>query len=782
MVKIPASTQTDLYTHAVNHDSLAIHHASIRSVTVIAAALIFAGLVGCNTAEPNPTPSPTPNPAPSSSGPISGSLNLGLSLTDSNGVRLQDVIPGRLIVKFKPGLFAQGLSTLQVNGQSLERLRSTSSGAIIYRSGNSSGTLSARSTLNLVARLKARADVLYAEPDRKIRAFDVTPPVTPPVTPTDSRFPEQWNLQAPTVQNPSGMNLPAAWGITTGNPSTVIAIVDTGILGKPNDPSKTHPEFTGRVLPGFDFVSDLSLSNDGDARDTDPFDPGDSRDGTGSYHGSVVAGIAAAGITTTSSSPNASVGMAGVNPNTSILPVRALGVNGEGSLSDVLDAITWAAGSSVPGIPANSHPADVINLSLGDRGACSSATQDAINTALSRPQHPVIVVAAGNDNADSSTAFPTNCAGVIGVGALNAKGERALYSNYGSGVSVMAPGGDFNTGGQLDPSSAILGASWNPSTKTFAYQLDAGTSMAAPHVAGLIALIKGVQAKPADLTTARTLEILRAASTPLTASACRRSSGTACGAGLIDAARALGFANGTTPLPNTDPFTWTLTPSSLTVQPGASASLQVNFNRSSAFTGPIAVSLTSSNPNVTAQATPASVSGDSSTINVQASQAAQDSNGDLTVRASSNGFTLETVVRVTVPPERTLTNAFVIALKLNTDGTPGTGSSTLVKVVPSGSSGLAATIGSYSFVKLEAGRYVIVGVKDVNANKTVNAGDYLSSYTTDGLSTKVIQPPLENADFDLELLSSDAPSLNSFSSLTEAQRVAVNMILQKRSN
>ena len=158
------------------------------------------------------------------------------------------------------------------------------------------------------------------------------------------------------------------------------------------------------------------------------------------------------------------------------------------------------------------------------------------------------------------------------------------------------------------------------------------------------------------------------------------------------------------------------------------------------------------------------------------------SNGDLTVRASTNGLTLETVVRVIVPPERTLSNAFVIALKLNTDSTPDTGSSTLVKVVPSGSSGLAATIGSYSFVKLEAGRYVIVGVKDVNANKALNAGDYLSSYTTDGLSTKVIQPPFENADFDLELLSSDAPSLSTFSSLTEAQRKAVNVILQKRSN
>lgn len=241
----------------------------------------------------------------------------------------------------------------------------------------------------------------------------------------------------------------------------------------------------------------------------------------------------------------------------------------------------------------------------------------------------------------------------------------------------------------------------------------------------------------------------------------------------MDAAQALNLAKGSVPLPTPNPFTWTVTPQSLNLQPASSETINVQFNRSSAFTAPINLSVTSSNPNVIANVEPTAITGNSSTINVTASPSAQDSNADLTIQATTGTFKLETVVRVNVLPERTLSNALVIALKLKPDGLPNTTSSRTVKVTPSGSSGLAATIGSFTLPDLEPGRYVIVGVKDVNANRALDSGDYLSSYTTDGISTAVIGPPLEFTDFDLEVFSSAAPSLSSAWNLTAAQRDAV---------
>ena len=295
-------------------------------------------------------------------GNISGSISLGVTLTSQrlhSSAALKRIIPGRVILKRKTGWQTLGISSLtklRTPGVNLNLERNLGNGAGVYRAAG----LNAQATVNLAEKLNAQAGVEYAEPDRIVHTNDITP--------ADARFAEQWNLQAASSTNPSGLDMPAAWQVSTGKPGVVIAVIDTGILGKASDPSKTHPEFAGRLLPGYDFVSDLFLSNDGDARDADPFDPGDSKDGSGEYHGSHVAGIAAAGITTTGSS----VGMVGVAPNVGILPVRALGVNGEGSLSDVLEAMLWAAGSNVTGAGVNAHPADVLNLSLGDTGACSS--------------------------------------------------------------------------------------------------------------------------------------------------------------------------------------------------------------------------------------------------------------------------------------------------------------------------------------------------------------------------------------------------------------------------
>jgi serine protease len=759
------------------------HPQHAQTITRGVMCLLICTLVAC----PDTTTAPPPV---DQGGSISGSISLGVSLTSQrlrSSAALNGVIPGRVIIKRKTNLQPLGsssLNTSNLNASSLTKLRTPGvnlnlerelgNGAGVYRATGLNAGLSSQATIDLAAKLSAQAGVEYAEPDRIVHTSDIAP--------TDSRFGEQWNLQAPSGGNPSGLNLPAAWQVSTGKPGVVIAVIDTGILGKTNDPSKTHPEFTGRVLPGFDFVSDLFLSNDGDARDADAFDPGDAKDGTGEYHGSHVAGIAAANLTTISSTPNTSTGMVGVAPNASILPVRALGVGGDGSLSDVLEAMLWAAGSNVTGAAVNAHPADVLNLSLGDTGACSRATQDTINTVLARPQRPVIVVAAGNDNIDSSNAFPANCEGVIGVGALNQKGDRASYSNYGAFVDVMAPGGDFNASGKFDAQSAILGAWWDANGKTFSYQFDAGTSMAAPHISGLIALIKSVATNPADINTGRTLEVLRASGTPLSATACKRSSGSACGVGLIDTTRVLGFAAGTIPLPNTDPFALQPVQAALNLLPGASSDLELRFERAAGFNAAIAITATSSNPDVTATVTSASITSDLATLKLEVNKNAKSGEADITIQASTDqavagGFKLERIVRVTIPPERTLTSSFVIALALNPDGTPNTTGSRLENATPAGNTGLAATLGSFAFKSLEPGRYLIVGLKDVNQNRTIDAGDYLGSYTEDAINSSVIKPPKQDADLDLEAFSSSAPSLSSYASLTAAQRAAVNTLL-----
>jgi serine protease len=338
-----------------------------------------------------------------------------------------------------------------------------------------------------------------------------------PLVPTDPQYAQQWSLSDATA----GVRAPAAWDKATGK-GVVVAIIDTGV--------RPHADLAAQLLPGYDFVNDTKMSADGNGRDADASDPGDfttagqcasgSSAQRSSWHGTHVAGIVAAAA-------NNGQGVAGVAFGAKLLPVRALGRCG-GYSSDIADAITWSSGGSVSGVSANANPAKVINLSLGGPGNCSITTQNAINAARSRGA--VVVVAAGNEKSEVAGSQPANCSGVIAVAATNKAGGRASYSNFGSKVTLAAPGGD-TTGGILSTHNA--GTS-NPAADSYAQLM--GTSMATPVVSGVVALV--LQANP-KLTPDQVASTLTASSRAFPA-AC-----SGCGAGLVNAEAAVLRAVGT---------------------------------------------------------------------------------------------------------------------------------------------------------------------------------------------------------------------------------------------
>ncbi|MCC8469901.1 S8 family peptidase [Xanthomonas phaseoli] len=350
---------------------------------------------------------------------------------------------------------------------------------------------------------RAEAETLMRQlaADPNVQSVEVDQMLYPTLTPNDSRLSEQWAFGTTNA----GLNIRSAWDKSTGA-NVVVAVIDTGIV--------SHPDLDANILPGYDFISDATAARDGNGRDNNPADEGDWNSTSGcttsnsSWHGTHVAGTVAA-VT------NNTTGVAGTAFNAKVVPVRVLGRCG-GSLSDIADAIIWASGGIVSGVPANPNAAEVINMSLGGGGTCSSTMQSAINGAVSRGT--TVVVAAGNSAANVSGSLPANCANVIAVAATTSAGAKASYSNYGSGIDVSAPGsGILSTlnSGTTTPGNASY-ASYN------------GTSMAAPHVAGVVALVQSVA--PTTLTPAAVETLLKN-----TARALPGACSGGCGAGIVDA-------------------------------------------------------------------------------------------------------------------------------------------------------------------------------------------------------------------------------------------------------
>ncbi|MDG9717847.1 S8 family serine peptidase [Streptomyces sp. DH24] len=396
-------------------------------------------------------------------------------------------------------------------GENLDFSRRLGTGAALVDLGEN---VTRSDVADVIAEYEADPQVAYVVPDRLNKPF---------ATPNDTEYTNQWDLFEATA----GMRVPGAWDLSTGSGVTV-AVIDTGYVA--------HSDLAANVVAGYDFISDTAVAVDGNGRDSNPADPGDwyatDECGTGtgssdsSWHGTHVAGTIAA-VT------NNSKGVAGIAHGAKVSPLRVLGKCG-GYDSDIIDAITWASGGTVSGVPANTNVAKVINMSLGGSGACTSATQNAINAAVNRGT--TVVVAAGNSNANAANYSPASCNNVISVAATNRSGSRSYYSNYGTVVDIAAPGGETRTttsGGIL---STLNSGTRTPSTENYAYYQ--GTSMAAPHIAGLAALMKSANSA---LTPAQIESAIKTNARALPGTCTG-----GCGAGLADATKTVQAVKGGT--------------------------------------------------------------------------------------------------------------------------------------------------------------------------------------------------------------------------------------------
>ncbi len=418
------------------------------------------------------------------------------------------------------GKFSTASTTL---GMGIRGMRTLSTGSDLIRTDRKLGLAESK---QLMSELMKDPNVLAVEVDRRMKPLFV---------PNDPLYAQQWHYK----NGAGGVNLEPAWDITKGA-GIVVGVIDTGIT--------PHSEFAGQLVPGYDFIADIDTAVDGDGRDADPNDPGDWHDGEcdffgtpadSSWHGTHVAGTIAA-LT------DNGVGTAGVAPNAKILPLRALGKCG-GFTSDVIDAITWGSGGTVAGLPANANPAEVINMSLGGSGACSVAEQTAINAAVARGT--TIVVAAGNSGGDAASQSPASCNNVIAVSAVGPTGTLASYSSYGTVVDVAAPGGSgFSPAADNVLSTLNLGLT-DQAAEGYAWY--AGTSMASPHVAGVVALIQSASSSPK--TPAEVKKIIENTAYANGGFPGGCSYALPCGTGVVDATAAVRVANGTDPLPSDPP-------------------------------------------------------------------------------------------------------------------------------------------------------------------------------------------------------------------------------------
>ena len=423
--------------------------------------------------------------------------------------------------------------------------------------------LDAREAQALAERLAAHPDVAWAVPNTRESRLQAAP--NPPGDPLFAGALQQWWLQPAGGSDAQQIDyrlrgvpgFQSAWLVHGG--SAVVAVLDTGVT--------PHDELNGRLLPGYDFVSDWDAqaqrghANDGDGRDADPSDPGDgvtaddrARDPArygacderpSSWHGTTIAGMLA-GAT------NNGAGVAAMQWDGRVVPVRVAGKCGA-DVADVIDGMRWAAGLPVAGAPVNANPARVISISFGGDAPCNAAYLEAIEDLAAAPGGGAVLVAAAG-NSHGALLRPASCAGAIGVVALNRDGFKSNYSSFGAQAAVATVGGDDNDGawGDLLADSGLLaiGNAGTQAPGAPTYKRVFGTSFSAPVAAGVAALMVSMNSQ---LTAAQIRDGLQRTSRPHVISphleACSSTNpgrcactASTCGAGILDAEQAVLFA------------------------------------------------------------------------------------------------------------------------------------------------------------------------------------------------------------------------------------------------
>jgi serine protease len=540
--------------------------------------------------------------------PLVATLTLGLATSHTLAERSPRPRPalgpveGEVIVKFKADAATTRRHALSVGSDAAAvqaRLagRAAALGARTGRTLQTGTAVDARTQVvralgmdgaTLARQLAADPEVEYAVPNGRKRLM--TAPNDPYYTQgpalnlnafTGGPVSGQWYLRTPDADVRSSIDVEAAWSRTTGSAGVIVAVLDTGV--RFDHPDLGRAAAGGPLLPGYDFVDNAEVGNDGDGRDADPSDPGDwttaaenaNRNGTfyrcdpegtgsavatsSSWHGTATASLVAART-------NNGLGMAGTAPGVRVLPVRVLG-KCFGYDADIIAAMRWSAGLSVPGVPDNPHPAKVINMSLGGEGSCTAAYQSAVTEILARN---VSIVAAAGNSAGRPVGTPANCEGVIAVLALRHAGTKVGFSSLGPEVAIAAPGGNCVNVGANDAClypiiSATNTGARGPelSTWTNAFDYSLGTSFSSPLVAGVAGLM--VSAKP-SITPAQLRAALRSTARAFPTSGADNSAGDPpvaqcvapsstidqlqcycntqyCGAGMMDAGAAVAAAS-----------------------------------------------------------------------------------------------------------------------------------------------------------------------------------------------------------------------------------------------
>ena len=503
--------------------------ASVATVCLIAVGLVRAGVLGGHKATAAASASAHGNAAkvtePSDRFIISYAENSAAGKVIASAKAYGENVLSSLPAKDKEALTAAA-------GKFSVKLESVTAHAMSTAAVKLSDKLTVDQVKEFISTLEAADGIEAVEPDIHVTALGDTSAQDSNV-PNDPYFSKQWDMTSGSY----GINATNAWSQSTGKGVTV-AVIDNGVL-------TNHPDLEGQLLPGYDFISDAKRARDNDGYDADPYDEGDwnepgecpapngaDRGRPSSWHGSHVAGTIAART-------NNGDGVAGVAPDAKIVPIRFLGRCGSDG-ANLVDAITWASGGKVNGVPVNKNRAQVINMSLGGPGACTRFLQKTIDSAVARGS--IIVAAAGNSDEDAGNVNPASCENVITVGATTSTGVRSSFSNYGDTVEISAPGGE---GSKTSPKILSTTDESPTAPQTPAYSFMTGTSQAAPHVSGTIALMLATNP---DLKTAEVVSILQNTATPL--STCDQKS---CGAGIVNAASAVAEAGSKSAKPSSKP-------------------------------------------------------------------------------------------------------------------------------------------------------------------------------------------------------------------------------------